>query len=284
MNITNRYGLPESIIEAVRRDMTPRDGFSVTDIIAAPREVQLSRRHWDELEEDAIERIWALLGSAVHYVLANAGVDCGVREERIYAEVDGMKLSGKPDIWKDATITDIKITSAWTLVFDRHGRPEWHAQLNCYRWLCQQVGLDTKVLQICAILRDWDQRKLADNPDYPRQNCVTIDVPVWVYIDLYVRERLKLHYDAVNLPDDQLPPCTPEEMWEKPTKYAVMKKGRKIAIKLFPTSAAAHAMIENSTEPLYIEKRPGFRRKCSQYCAVSQFCGQYREYRDGQRK
>jgi len=63
MRILNKYNLPEPLVKAVTWDNKPRKGFSVTDLIQPPRITQLTRRHFDEIEVDASERIWVLLGS-----------------------------------------------------------------------------------------------------------------------------------------------------------------------------------------------------------------------------
>jgi len=72
MIITNKHNLPEPLYRAIARDVQPREGFSITDLIQPPRMTQLSRRHWDEIEEDASDRIWLVLGSSVHYILAHS--------------------------------------------------------------------------------------------------------------------------------------------------------------------------------------------------------------------
>jgi hypothetical protein len=45
--------------------------------------------------------------------------------------------------------------------------------------------------------------------------------------DAYIRQRIALHSacDFAMETDGELPDCTPEEMWEKPTVWAIKKKG-----------------------------------------------------------
>ena len=75
--------------------------------------------------------------------------------------------------------------------------------------------------------------------------------------------------------DGTTPECTAEERWAKPDTYAVMKKGRKSALRLLPTEEKAKEYIGDQN--LSIEFRKGVSTRCEGYCEVSQFCKQYRE-------
>jgi hypothetical protein len=69
-------------------------------------------------------------------------------------------------------------------------------------------------------------------------------------------------------------PCTDEDIWAKPTKYAVIKKGNVRAIKLFEYKDEAEdlaATISGSR----IEVRPGVATRCQSYCPVSDYCVQW---------
>ena len=282
MKVTNIYNLPEPLVRAVTYDVRARTGFSVTDLISPPRVTQLMRRHWDELECDASDRIWALLGSAIHYVLEKGELPGGIKEKTLKAKVDGTDISGRPDLWHDGVLTDWKITSAWNIVFEPMGRVEYHAQLNIYKWLYAINGLESNELEICAILRDWQQSKIADH-DYPKIPVVVIPIPIWDNgtIEKYIFDRVKLHTGAVDLPDDELPLCTDEEMWAKQTKYALMNEGRKSAVALFNTKEEADNRLDK-IEPgrgYYIQERPGKRVRCEGYCECNKFCNAYQEYR-----
>ena len=70
MRWTNKFGLPQSIYDAVARDDYDHgDAYSSTELIKDPCEILLSRRHFDELEEDISDSWYSVLGSAVHSVM-----------------------------------------------------------------------------------------------------------------------------------------------------------------------------------------------------------------------
>ena len=60
--ITNKYGLPSSLYNALANDPYVGGGdISITRLIAPPRIVALRKRHEAEIVEDASDRIWSLL-------------------------------------------------------------------------------------------------------------------------------------------------------------------------------------------------------------------------------
>ena len=72
--------------------------ISITALISAPRKRQLELRHQYEITEDASERVYMLLGSAVHAILERADTKDSLPEERLTAEVLGWTISGQPDL------------------------------------------------------------------------------------------------------------------------------------------------------------------------------------------
>ena len=276
MEITNHAGLPQAIVEAVTNDPYPHGrvgDITATSLIDAPRIRVLKRRHAHELVEDASERIWALLGQAVHTILERAEPSA-VTERRLFAEVEGWQVSGQFDravLYPDSgLLQDYKVTSAWAVV---NGiKPEWVRQLNVLRWLALRNGYDVERLQVVAILRDWSRGKAAQGDGYPQQQVAVIEVPVWpeAQTEAYVRERVRLHQAAELAPEP--PPCSAEERWQRSTTYAVMRRGRKSAIRVLedPEAAAQRAEREGG----YVEERPGRAVRCEQYCPVRDFCQQ----------
>ncbi len=78
----------------------------------------------------------------------------------------------------------------------------------------------------------------------------------------------------------EVSPCTPEEWWERPTRFAVMKRGQKRAVRLYDTREEAE---DNATKAgLYVEERPGSSVRCESYCRVASFCPQYTKIRGEQ--
>ena len=70
MKITNHHNLSPPIVKALSRDDYTRGKShrSVTQLIDSPQVRILRERHWDDLTEDVSEKMWTVLGTAVHRI------------------------------------------------------------------------------------------------------------------------------------------------------------------------------------------------------------------------
>jgi hypothetical protein len=270
VKLTNRLGLPEPIYNAVKNDVYTRGDadISVTQLLAPPRQVALIRAHEHEIEEDCSERIWSLCGQVIHGILERANT-AAIAERRLYLEIEGWKISGGMDAYYGhGLLQDYKFVTAYKF---KGGKVaiEYEQQLNCYAELLRGNGDDVKKLQIVGILRDWSKLEAERDPEYPQTQVIIVNVPMWSpeKARAFIKERVILHQQARL----QLPTCTPDERWARPDVYAVMKEGRKTAVRLYDTEAEAenHARRENN---LSVVKRPGVSIRCKHYCSVAKFC------------
>jgi hypothetical protein len=69
-------------------------------------------------------------------------------------------------------------------------------------------------------------------------------------------------------------------MWEKPTVYAIKKKGAVRAKNLYADRNEAYAVLEEVGDAFEMEVREGERTRCEKYCEVSQYCDQYKKYKE----
>lgn len=277
MKITNNYNLPPAMYQAiVGGNRQPQDNtFSITELIAPPLQGHLRRLHWAEIVEDVSDRLWALLGSATHYWLDKANSD-GAGEERMhYKCLEGITITGQPDLIVDNEIHDYKVTSVWSAI-DGKPKPEWIAQLNSYRWLYYVTSNKTiDKLLVYAILRDWQAGKALSGNGYPPIPFITLPCPVWSLEETenYVMGRLAEHMIAAPRP------CTDEEKWLKPPTFAVMKEGRKSAVRVFESMADAEAFMVGLDRKHSIVERKGKYGRCEQYCNVNTWCPAYQQER-----
>ena len=293
--ITNKHGLPDSFLNYARSDKYSRGDadISVTQLIDAPQVLLLREKHQEETSTDVMDMIFALFGTAVHSVLETGKTPNVVKEQRIYDTVRGWKISGAIDQYEilgdDLVITDYKVTSVWSVMFDKQ---EWINQLNVYAYLLE-VHKQKPVtnIKICAILRDWNRTQARLKPDYPQPPVAYIDIPLWSMKDRikYVNDRVTAHQDARQMFDleDELTPCSDKERWAKEDKWAVIKKGNKKAFRVFNNKQDAENLVYDLSDKLAldahkrnhdIEFRKGEYTRCkSNYCGVADFCQQYKE-------
>jgi hypothetical protein len=280
VRITNNSNLPAPLVAAVSHARRPLpDRISVTELIGPPQIRRLQLRHWDEIEEDASDRIWATMGTLMHKLLeSHAEIERHISERTLATTVEvdgaGFVLSGTFDLYhEDGILFDYKFVSVWTTMDGL--KDEWVQQLNCYAELLRREGAEVSRLQIVAIYRDWSKGK-ANDPSYPSSQVQTFDVPLWSSerTSAFMSERMRLHLAAE---DGETIECSPEERWERPTKFALMKRGQKRAVKLFDDNQTALSAVQSAG--FYVEKRPGVSVRCASYCRVAAFCPQYARLR-----
>jgi hypothetical protein len=285
MRYTNQSNLPQSVFNLLAKNRysgTDVDHvYSATTLLKPPQMVILERRHADELEQDVLDRLWSMFGSIAHQLLEEQSPDNEMSETRLFAEVEGRKISGQFDGYhpSEARLDDYKVTSVWTIVYDSRSE-EWAQQLNILAYLLRKAAHEIKTLRIVVILRDWSKSKSLQGGDYPPAPIQIIEVPLWGEIEqeVFIEDRVKLMIANEDLADDMLTPCTAEQMWEKPTVFAVHKEGRKSAVKLFEDFDQAGDFCAASGKGHSVVTRPGKRTRCEEYCAVNKFCSQFAEY------
>lgn len=275
MRVTNRNGLPQVVVDAVLSDPYTGGGdITVTKLIDAPQIRALGSAHKDEIVTDVSERVWSLLGQAVHTVLERAGLRQHgvVAEERLYAEVNGWSLSGQADVidLDSGSIRDYKVTT----VYKAKGNHAWNRQLNVLRWLAMQNGYKINKLEIIAIFRDWRKTEAQNNPEYPQAAIQAIDIPIWPddALEQYIDERMLMHQAAAS---GEAVPCSDEERWKDPDKWAIVKPGGARALRVL-SEAPNPKDVPVGYE---VQHRPGTYKRCEHYCDVSAWCHQWNNER-----
>jgi len=326
MKYTNIHGYPEAIVKAMENDdySKGKADYSVSSLNTPPRILHLMSRHAKELKLDVSDNMFALFGTAIHYILEKAEtvpetmihprliadlvrdvkanamqiedffaqLDNAVNyaeanakaytpthrsEERLYAKIAGITMSGKFDRYGilEQEIEDWKITSANKI--RRKDFTDYIIRMNMYRWLFWMNDIPVKKLTINAIMRDWRKGEMKRyGGDYPQHQVEVIDIPLWSMLDVHdiITEKVRLLEETKELSDESLPICTPEERWEQPSKYGVMKPGNKRNTKVFETEQEALTWL--SQNPGYvINIKLGTSLRCEEYCAASEFCSFY---------
>lgn len=292
MNWTNRYNLPKAFVNAVTNDPYSKgdSDFSVTELLSPPRARVLTKRHFKEIKKDVSENLWVVFGRAVHKILEeNACTETTIPERRLSITLPhpfnkelSIIVSGGMDSYlvDGKTLQDYKTTSVFAV--KDGGRREWEEQLNCYAAILRSHSIEIEKLEAVPFIKDFraSEKKWAfiKNENYPESPIVKLPIELWpenLAIE-FMKERVRLHLEA----ETELPVCTDEEVWLKPTTYAVKKRGQKYAIKggLFTTFLDAQALVDKDPG-LVVEKRPGQRNKCNGYCDAAAFCEEYQSWK-----
>lgn len=285
--LTNKYNLPEAIVAAVSNDDYSRGeaDFSVTELVAEPRYIQLRRRHGHEIVEDVADMGHILMGKIAHGILEKANLLNALHEERLFTTVDGTTISGALDHYAytpDETLMDLKVTSVYATK-DSNQKADWVAQLNCYAELLRRHSFQPAKLQIIPVYKDWRAAEQKRNDWYPSHMLgQPITIAMWPQrtIDEYLSDRVAAHVAARDIPNDDLPVCTDLFRWKRPETFAVMKTPKaKRATKLCATEGDARTYVmQRGMTKAVIQHRPAEYPRCASYCSVAQFCSYGREY------
>jgi hypothetical protein len=290
MQITNNYGLPSEIVSAMSKFQRVKPetfaGLSVTTILKPYYQNYLQWVNDDKITEDAMDRFWALFGTAIHVILESGSSTTAIKELSMkfpicFRDANGTNhlfhLTGILDYYDPATeiLRDYKTTSTWTSIF--WDQEKYSDQLNIYKWLLKSIGYEVKKIEVVLIMRDWNESKTMD-PSYPQSFIEIKDIPIKTdqATEDLIYERFIKHCQAIV---DGVTPdfCTDSEKWIKPGSYAIMKTGVKRAVKLHETLSAAELHLsEINDSKCYIEKRNDIFTRCDRYCNVNQFCDFYK--------
>ena len=286
MNVTNRLRLPEAFVKAVSTTRHNEAGcFSATTLNKGAKEIILTDRHFDEIEVDAADSVWAVWGTAVHALLESQP-DNNFHEEYFKVPVSNSFVTGQVDSYdmENGVINDWKTASVWKVQFNDF--KDWRAQGLTYAWLLQQSGLEVKKCRFVALLKDHSKTKAKTDSSYPQS-------PVFIYeFDVTAADmeetaarilaKVQEIESAYKLDDDAIEPCSAEERWADGEKWAVMKNGRKTAVKVFDNQLDADAMAGELGNSHYVEHRPAISRKCGDYCKCKEFCNFYKAMNKGE--
>ena len=249
MKVTNKMNLPQAIVDAVSVERHNQKGsYSATTLLHGACETILTERHYDEIEVDASESIWAIFGTAVHSVLE--GQNTNTLKEQFYSvDVLNSKVTGRVDSYDQdtKTIHDFKTASVWKVQFNDF--EDWRKQGLIYAWLMTKCGFEVKKCEFLAMLKDHSKSKAKIDAGYPQ-------LPIYKYefevtpenlaeIEQFINNRVAELEEAEKLSDEELTPCSCEERWASPDKYAIMKAGRKTALKVCESEEEAKSLLSS---------------------------------------
>lgn len=275
-------GLPEPLFLAIKNDpySAGESDYTPSSLNAPAKKRELMRQHAHAMVQKASGRWWAFMGSCLHAMLERVEIPGAIKEQRFYALVGGKKIGGQIDLWHDGVLYDYKITSAWSVVYGKgQAKSEWVAQSNVNALLMKRNGHEVVSARNILGLRDWDDRDAKKSTDYPQLPAVEIEIPLWTEQETedWILRRIAAHEAVQGMPPERLPDCTADERWEKPEKWAIMKEGRKTAVRVLNSRFEADLHMKSaglSPANHSIVKRPGESTHCLRFCPAIAFCAQ----------
>jgi len=279
MNYTNRYKIPAHIckwLELDPYDYNP-NVISATTLIGPARAYVLKKQHADDLTMDYSDLLAARYGTAIHDSLEKVGVygEGDFKEQRYYAEVLGVQISGKMDAVIDGVIRDNKSTSVWKFV--KQEFDDYIKQLSIYKFILHRNGIETESFgMIDFFFTDWKKSDAEKGGGYPPIRYQEQRLDTWQLekTETFIQERITEFLFA----ESSLPECSKEELWTRDEAWAVYAKaGQSRAKKICKTEAEAQEYI--AANGGVIEHRPGKVMRCN-YCTAAPHCSQYRKLKE----
>lgn len=279
--LTNKLNLPKPFVDAATSDYKYKDKqYSVTTLLKGSTQAVLERRFQNEIENDVADKVWLIFGTAVHKILEESQeTKDQLKEEYIKIDIaNGYKLSGIFDLYdeKEKKVVDYKTGTCWKVIYNDW--EDYRKQLLIYAYMLRKIGFECTSGEIVMFLKDHSKTKASVDRSYPQY---PVHIQKFSYteqdfknIEKFINEKFKNIKKAENTPTDELPPCSEEERWHESDKWAVMKKGRKSAVRVLESEEEAQKYIEEKEldNKHYIEFREGKDKKCLDYCPVAQFC------------
>jgi hypothetical protein len=179
----------------------------------------------------------------------------------------------------NGTICDYKTASVNKVKFNDFN--EWYLQGMVYAWLLTRNKFPVEKCRFIALLKDHSKTEASRDYQYPKN-------PVYVYeftvtpeklfkIGSFIRNKVNEYMKYREAADDDIPPCRPEERWDRPSVFAVKKEGRQRAVRLFDVKEEAELKVAELGAGHFVEHRPGESMKCQNYCLCCGFCNYYQE-------
>jgi len=287
--------------------------ISTTSIMKPTQMIALERANWNADKIIDVEGlIPSVMGSAMHALLEkgletvtdDVWRDLGVepkdleilQENRVVKQVPGTlyKLSGKYDVlyrykgsaWR---LADLKTQSVWGVMLSgKEKEQEYIKQLSIYRWLNQDKEIDD-IAEIFYWFTDWSKQKARSDSQYPQSRLGHKEIMLWSIeeTETYIKNRvIEIDRAIKNYKEtgDTKFRCNREELWQTDDVYKYYKpnKSGKInysrAYKVCNSLQEAQDLIMKFSEG-DIKFFPGEIKRCN-YCSVTEFCPQYKEYKE----
>lgn len=258
--ITNNYNLPQKIIDKLTDDnyTYKPNRYSATELLNSTKEIILKRRYHKVITTDVSDHVNKMFGTAFHLMF---DIDSQSEIKVEHTLNNGITISGRIDDARDSIITDYKTCSVWKI--NAGDFSDWEKQGLTYAWLLSKKGIYISKLRFVAFIKDYSVTRSMVSQNYPEAQIYTHEVEINNYMlrehEAWLYEKTNEITKYIDTPNNELPEPTDAELWKEPDVFAVMKHGRKSAVKLCDSLAEAQELI--TSDQFYIDIRKGEYKK-----------------------
>ena len=194
-------------------------------------------------------------------------------EKRSFKKVGNHTISGKFDFVAEGKVHDFKSTSVYGYL-NQSNASKYILQGSLYRWLNPDIITKDEML-IHYIFTDWGKAESLRNSNYPKArvhsqkyNLLGLDE-----IEQFVKDKLELYDSMRHQQEKDIPYCTDEELWRKPTVWKYYKNANATrATKNFDNPSEAYAL-QQTNGVGEVREVKGTVSACK-YCPAFLLCSQ----------
>lgn len=199
-------------------------------------------------------------------------------ENRTIRTVGDWSVTGKYDIVMAGQPQDYKSTSVWAWVFNSN-EEQYKMQGSIYKWLNPTI-ITADTMKIHYMFTDWSKSLALQNKNYPQLRMLSKEYPLLgeADTDYYIKTKLNEIDRLIDAEQDELPRCTPKELWQSEAKWKYFKNPNATkATKNFDTEEAALERFNSDNGVGKVIEVPGEIKRCK-YCNALSVCEQGQDY------
>jgi hypothetical protein len=200
-------------------------------------------------------------------------------EQRVNKVVDGYNISGKFDFVIEGRLEDFKSTGTFTYL-KKTNDEKYIMQGSIYRWLNPEI-ITNDHMAIQFIFTDWQAMRANTDKNYPKNRVMEYVLPLKSVeaTEAFVRNKLAEVTSNMNKNQDDMPPCTDEELWRSAPVWKYYKSGKITArsTKNFDDIVQANIQLSNDGNSGIVVEVKGEVKAC-RYCPAASICNQASAY------
>lgn len=199
------------------------------------------------------------------------------QEQRAYKKLGKYTIGGKFDLVMDGRVEDFKTTKTWAYN-DTDKDEDYILQGSIYRWLSPDK-ITKDEMGINFIFTDFAAGRVgtANYPDSPAPQ-KRLPLKSIEETELYLQNKIDLIDRLADAPEEEIPECTPKELWQKPDVYKYYSNPEKLARATKNFDNYLEAMNYRATKGVGIVTTvPGKVAACN-YCPAFAVCKQKDTY------
>lgn len=196
-------------------------------------------------------------------------------EGRMERKVGKWTITGQYDLILDGRVTDLKTTKTYGYISGKNDEA-YTMQGSIYRWLNPDKITDDQ-LAILYYFKDWSSMGVFQDPNYPKTEMLQKLFPLMsmAATERFITNKLGVLEASIGRPEEEIPSCTEEELWQEPTKYKYYSDPTKLikATKNFDDIIDANNFLAEKKGKGVVIEVPGKAKACN-YCEFSSICKQ----------